>query len=272
VSFLASPFGKASTHTSFTHWCDPPGGKHRQLARQVGVLRVFSPIFHSFLDGHSRFTDSALHVDLVREPRVHVYQFWLRHDPALGQRTGRSSHCASTIEGFETPSPPRFPAQEEAWAAPPSPLCLITTDSSCQAGGDTGANSPARRNRGQDGPTPQGSHDDDGRWRTLRALARRNGTSTRAIRPKKSIAVRPGQRRDIARQGDLSEHPNVRGETNGPPTRHGSTTTDVRAAGFLSGMRPPPPRSWPVHDHLTQATTAGGGTWMFLRRRARLRL
>ena len=28
-------------HTSFTHWCDPSGGKHRQLARQVGVLRVF---------------------------------------------------------------------------------------------------------------------------------------------------------------------------------------------------------------------------------------
>ena len=25
----------------FTCWCDPPGGKHRQLARQVGVLRVF---------------------------------------------------------------------------------------------------------------------------------------------------------------------------------------------------------------------------------------
>jgi len=25
----------------FTHWCDPPWGKHRQLARQVGVLRVF---------------------------------------------------------------------------------------------------------------------------------------------------------------------------------------------------------------------------------------
>jgi len=25
----------------FTRWCDPPWGKHRQLARQVGVLRVF---------------------------------------------------------------------------------------------------------------------------------------------------------------------------------------------------------------------------------------
>jgi len=41
VSFLASPSGKESTHTSFTRWCDPPGGKHRQLARPVGVLRVF---------------------------------------------------------------------------------------------------------------------------------------------------------------------------------------------------------------------------------------
>ena len=25
----------------FTRWCDPPGEKHRQLARQVGALRVF---------------------------------------------------------------------------------------------------------------------------------------------------------------------------------------------------------------------------------------
>jgi len=41
VSFLASPSGKGSMHKSFTRWCDPPGGKHRQLARQVGVLRVF---------------------------------------------------------------------------------------------------------------------------------------------------------------------------------------------------------------------------------------
>jgi len=42
--------------TSFTRWCDPPGGEHRQLARQVGVLRVSSPISHRFPDGHSRFT------------------------------------------------------------------------------------------------------------------------------------------------------------------------------------------------------------------------
>ena len=41
MSFLASPSGIGSTHTSFTRWCDPPRGKHRQLARQVGVLRVF---------------------------------------------------------------------------------------------------------------------------------------------------------------------------------------------------------------------------------------
>jgi len=73
----ASPSEKGSTHTSFTRWCDPPGEKHRQLARQVGVLCVFSLISHSFPDGHSRFADSALHGDLVREPRVHVYRFWL---------------------------------------------------------------------------------------------------------------------------------------------------------------------------------------------------
>jgi len=41
VSFLASPSRKRSTHTSFTRWCDPAGGKHRQLARQVGAMRVF---------------------------------------------------------------------------------------------------------------------------------------------------------------------------------------------------------------------------------------
>ena len=41
MSFLASPSRKGSTRTSFTRWCDPPGGKHRQLARQVGVMRVF---------------------------------------------------------------------------------------------------------------------------------------------------------------------------------------------------------------------------------------
>jgi len=37
----ASPSRKRSTHTSLTRWCDPLGGKHRQLARQIGVLRVF---------------------------------------------------------------------------------------------------------------------------------------------------------------------------------------------------------------------------------------
>ena len=75
MSLLASPSGKGSTHTSFTRWCDPPGGKHRQLARQVGVLRVFSPISHSFPDGHSCFANSTLHGDLVREPQVHVTGF-----------------------------------------------------------------------------------------------------------------------------------------------------------------------------------------------------
>ena len=58
---------------TFTRWCDPPWGKHRQLERQVGVLRVFSSISHSFLDGYSRFADSALHGDLIWESRVHVY-------------------------------------------------------------------------------------------------------------------------------------------------------------------------------------------------------
>ena len=148
--------------TSFTRWCDPPGGKHRQLARQVGVLRVFSPISHRFPDGHSHFADFALHGDLVREPRVHVYWFWLRHDPALGQRTGRSSHCARTTEGSKTASPPCLPAQEEAWTAPPPLLCLLRIASSRQADGNAGADNPTRRSRGYDGPTSRGPRDDVG--------------------------------------------------------------------------------------------------------------
>jgi len=178
VSFLASPSGKGSTHTSFTRWCDPPGGKTPTVGAPDRGPACFSPISHSFSDGHSRFANSALHGDLVREPRVQVYRFWLRHDPALGQRTGRSSRCASTFEGSETSSPPRLPAQEEAWTAPPSPLCLITTDSSCRAGGDTGADSPACRNRGYDGPLPRRSHDNGGRRRASRTLARHDATST----------------------------------------------------------------------------------------------
>jgi len=144
----------------FTSWCDPPGGKHRQLARQIGVLRVFSSISHSFPDGHSFFTDSALHGDLVWESRVHVHWLRLRHDLALDQRTGRSPRCASTVEGPESSSPLCLPAQEKAWTAPPSPFCLVTTGSSCQAGGDTGADSTTRRSRGHDGSAPRGSHDD----------------------------------------------------------------------------------------------------------------
>jgi len=41
LCLFASPSGKGSTHICFTRSCDPLGGKHRQLARQVGVLRVF---------------------------------------------------------------------------------------------------------------------------------------------------------------------------------------------------------------------------------------
>jgi len=169
-------------------------------------------------------------------------------------------------------SPPRLPTQEETWTAPPSPLCLVTTESSCQAGGDTEADSPAHGNHGYDDPMPRGSHDDVRRRRALRALARHDATSTWAVQPKKSAAVRSGQCRDVTGQHDMSKCPGVRVETNGPPTRHWSTATDVRAAGLLSGTRPSTPRAWAIHDHLTQATAARGGTWMFLRRRAGLRL
>jgi len=232
VSFLASPSGKGRTHTSFTRWCDPPGSS---------VVFYRFPIF--FPDGHPCFADSALHGDLVREPRVHVHRFRLRHDPALGQRTGRSSHCAHPIKSSQTASPPRLPAKEEAWTAPPSPLSLGTIASSCQAGGDTGADSPTRRNRGYDGPTSRGSHDHNGRQRASRILACHDAASARAVRPEKSAAFRSGQRRSVTRQDDMSKRPNVRREANGPPTRRWSTATDVRASRFLSGMRPPPLRT-----------------------------
>jgi len=40
VSFCITIWEREHAY-KFTRWCDPPWGKHRQLARQVGVLRVF---------------------------------------------------------------------------------------------------------------------------------------------------------------------------------------------------------------------------------------
>jgi len=40
VSFCITIWKREHAY-KFTGWCDPPGGKHRQLACQVGVLRVF---------------------------------------------------------------------------------------------------------------------------------------------------------------------------------------------------------------------------------------
>jgi len=153
----------------FTHWCDPLWGKHRQLARQVEVLRVFSSISHSFPDGCSRLADSVLHGDLVWESRVHVYGLRLRHDLALSQRTRRNPCCTSTVEGPKTPSPPCLPAQEEARTASPPLLCFITTDNSCEAGGGPRAGNTICRNHGHDGS----ARHDDGRGRVSRALPHR---------------------------------------------------------------------------------------------------
>ena len=139
-----------------------PGGKTPTTGALGRGPTCFSPTSHLFPDGHSRFTDSMLHGDLVREPRVHVYWFRLRHDPALGQRTGRSSLCARTIEGSKTASPPCLPAQKEAWTAPPALFYLLMVTSSNQAGGDVGADNPARRSRGYDGPMSRGPRGDVG--------------------------------------------------------------------------------------------------------------
>jgi len=40
VSFCITIWKREHAY-KFTRWCDPPWGKHRQLARQVGVLHVF---------------------------------------------------------------------------------------------------------------------------------------------------------------------------------------------------------------------------------------
>ena len=75
-------------------------------------------LLHLFLDGHLCFTDSTLHGDLFWESRLHVHRLWLRHDPALCQRTGWSLHCALTIEGHASTSPSCLPAPEETQLAP----------------------------------------------------------------------------------------------------------------------------------------------------------
>jgi len=212
----------------FTRWCHPLVGKTPAVGAPGRGPACFSLISHSFPDGHSHFADSALHGDLVWESRVHVYWLRLRRDLALDQRTRRSPRRASTIEGPETSSPSRFPAQEEVWSAPSSLFYLVTTDGSCQAGGDTGVDSTVRRSREYDGSAPRGSRDDR-RWRALRALPHRLATSARAVHPKKSIVVQPGQCRDVARQDNMSKRPDVRGKSNCPPTRQWSTATGVRA-------------------------------------------
>ena len=144
----------------FTRWCCPPCLKHRLLACQVGVLRVSLMIFHLFSDGHLYLTDSMLHGDLVWEPRVHVHQLRLRHDLVLSQRTGRGSHCAHTIEGHVSASPPCLPDQEEVRSAPsPSPhgCCVITT--LCRAARPPGCGTVSSALRDSDRASqPRGNH------------------------------------------------------------------------------------------------------------------
>ena len=96
--------------------------------------------------------------------------------------------------------------------------------------------------------------------------------STALLRPKKNTIVRSGQRRGVTRLDDMSERPDVRGATNGPPMRRWNIAASSRAAGFLPGTRSLMPRTWAILDHLTQATAGGRRTRMFLRRRAGSRL
>jgi len=74
-----------------------------------------------------------------------------------------NSRCTSTIEGPETASPPRLPAQEEAWTAPPPPLCGVAVIDTRQTSGGAAAGSPARRGYRYDGPVLRRPRNDIGR-------------------------------------------------------------------------------------------------------------
>jgi len=122
VSFLASSSGKESTHTSFTRWCDPPEGKHQQLARQVGVLRVFhrfpisfqmatlaSPILHSRVTwfGSLEFMSTGFGYDMillavkgpggarVAPARLRAPRRPCHHAPPPKKRRGQRHHHSS---------------------------------------------------------------------------------------------------------------------------------------------------------------------------------
>jgi len=152
VSFLHHHLGEG-TRTQIHSLVLPPGVKTPTVGTLGRGTACFPPTSHLLPDGHSRLADPTLHGDLVWEPRVHVHRFRLRHDPALDQRTGRGSHHARTIKGSKTASPPRLPAQEEAWTASPPPLCRFTVIDSYKASGGAGADSPTHRGHEYDGHT-----------------------------------------------------------------------------------------------------------------------
>ena len=66
LCLFASPSGKGSTHTNLLVGVTP-WGKTPTFGAPGRGPACFSPISHSFPDGHSHFADSTLHGDLVWE-------------------------------------------------------------------------------------------------------------------------------------------------------------------------------------------------------------
>ena len=85
MSLLASPCGKGSTHTSFTRWCDPPGGKHRQYPPAYDLIplpnRYKVPDFTKFSGQDDTSTMEHVNTFIIQcgeaanrdELRVHLF-------------------------------------------------------------------------------------------------------------------------------------------------------------------------------------------------------
>jgi len=110
LCLFASPSGKGSTHTSFTRWCEPPRGKHRQLARQVGVLHVFHRFPISF--------QMATHVSSISRSTV----IWFGSLEFMSTGFGYDMILLS-VEGpggaRVAPARPRAPRRPRHHASPP---------------------------------------------------------------------------------------------------------------------------------------------------------
>ena len=150
----------------FTRWCDHSWGKHRQLARQVGALRVF---FHRF--------PTPFQMVALASPIPHSTVIWFGSIEFMSTGSGYDMILLS-VKGpggaHVAPARLRAPRCPRHHASPPRKRrrqhhhrpCLITTGNSCEAGGGLRVGNTICQNRGHDGSTSR----DDGRGRVSRAL------------------------------------------------------------------------------------------------------